>query len=104
MISLLYITFPNEMVATELTNHLITNGLAACRNIFPIQSGYLWQSNFCNDHEIVAIVKTMPSYVLKIEEYILAHHPYEVPCIIRWEAVANADYEAWIQSCLKPII
>lgn len=91
-----YLTHPDEATARRVAAHLVQERLAACSNVFPITSAFWWQDAVQHEGEWVSIVKTRLDLEEKLEAEIRKMHPYEVPCIMRWEARANADYEAWI--------
>lgn len=93
---LFYVTHPDEETAHRVSAHLIDRRLAACANIFPIASAYWWQGATVREGEWVSVIKTRLDLEKRVEEEIRAIHPYEVPCILRFEARANDDYEAWI--------
>ena len=44
-----YSTFPNKKEAKEIGKGLVKNKLAACVNIFPIESIYHWQKKIVKD-------------------------------------------------------
>jgi len=94
---IIYITFPNEKEAKRITEELISKRLIACSNMFPMQSSYRWKGKVQSSDEIVAIVKTRTDNWKKVEEEIKRLHPYEVPCIIRFDVGANPEFEEWIQ-------
>jgi len=92
-----YVTHPNELVAKKVSNFLLDKRLIACYNLHPITSGYWWKGKIENDKEWVAIYKTRTSYWEQLQKTIESVHPYEVPCIVKFEVTANAAYEQWIQ-------
>jgi len=96
MFLVIYITHPSEKVATEVTNYLIERKLVACANIFPIKSAYWWKEKVAHEDEFVSIVKTRNDLWEKVCEEVERIHPYEVPCIVKWEVEANVAYEKWI--------
>ena len=93
---LFYVTHPDEETAQRVCSHLIDRRLAACANIFPVASAYWWQGATVREDEWVSVIKTRLDLEKRVEEEIRQVHPYEVPCILRFEARANDDYEAWI--------
>ena len=95
---MIYSTYPNEATAEKIVKQLVEEKLVACGNSFPIKSAYWWQEAIENDDEWVSIVKTVPKNWTSVEQRITQLHPYEIPCIIKIEAQANAAYEAWIES------
>ncbi|MEO1436127.1 MAG: divalent-cation tolerance protein CutA [Bacteroidota bacterium] len=98
MFLLIYITHPDEATAHSISNHLLEHRLIACANIYPMKSAYWWQGKVANENEWVSIIKTQAEHWDVICQQVEAMHPYDVPCITRMEAHANAAYEAWIIS------
>ncbi len=92
-----YITHPDEATARNISESLVTQGLAACANVFPIQSAYWWLGAVQQEGEWVSILKTRRALESALEKAIQELHPYETPCIMRWEARANEAYERWIE-------
>lgn len=56
--------------------------LAACCNIFPIDSIYSWREKIVEEKGFAVIIKTRKENFKKIEQFILANHPDETPCIL----------------------
>lgn len=95
---LFYVTHPDEATARRVAEHLVNERLAACANVFPITSAYWWQSAVQRGGEWVSILKTRLDLEEKLETEIRKIHPYEVPCVLRFEVRANEAYENWIAS------
>lgn len=93
---LAYITHPDEQTARRIADQLLQQRLIACVNIFPIESAYWWQGAIQRDGEWVSLVKTRIDLETQLEAVVRAAHPYEMPCILRFEVRANADYEHWV--------
>ena len=74
--------------------------LAACANIFPIDSVFQWLGEMQREKECVLLLKTLPSHKQSLQEWILQIHTYEVPCTISWEVDVNDAYGLWIKECL----
>ncbi len=96
-IALAYITCPTRQVAESISRAMIEQGHAACTNIFPISSIYLWQKKIESEDEHVAILKTTQEKWEDLSKAIELAHPYEVPCIMRFDVCANDAYEEWIR-------
>lgn len=77
-----YSTFPNKKEAKEIGEKLIRKKLAACINIFPIESIYFWKNKVTKGKEVVTIIKTQKKNFKKIEKFILKNHSYDTPCIL----------------------
>ena len=95
-ITLFYITTPDEPVAKKLGHLAVETKLAACANIFPIQSVFPWDNKLNEENEFVLILKTSTSLTDKLKGFISEQHPYEVPCIISWDVDVNDAYGNWI--------
>lgn len=93
-----YITCPNEAAARQIGTEIVQQKLAACANFFPIASTYFWDGNLVQDNEWVCLLKTIPGLETAVEKAVAAMHPYDIPCIMRFETRANAAYENWIVS------
>ena len=96
MFTIIYITHPDKATAQQIAQHLVSEKLVACANIFPMQSTYWWNGVAENDDEWVSIVKTRTENWDRVQDTVKKIHPYEVPCIMKWEVEANAAYEQWI--------
>lgn len=92
-----YTTHPDEAAAKNFSEKILERRLAACANIFPIQSTYHWAGAQQSDDEWVALLKTAPELENAFENFARSLHGYEVPCLLRWEVRANSDYENWIR-------
>ena len=87
---------------------MIKKRLAACCNIFPIESIYRWFSfakatknkkeKIVQDKEIVLIVKTLEKNFKEIEKKVKKLHSYTVPCILEIPIKrGNTDYLNWLK-------
>ncbi|NNE28414.1 MAG: divalent-cation tolerance protein CutA [Saprospiraceae bacterium] len=97
----IYITHPDEHSAKKISEHLVAEKLAACANIFPIQSNYWWQGEFQKDDEWVSLIKTTKEMWEAVNDAVEELHPYDIPCLIRHEVKANEAYENWIRENVK---
>jgi periplasmic divalent cation tolerance protein len=98
------VTVPDEENATIIANGLVAEKLAACVNIIPdIRSVYAWQGHIHSDRESLLICKTTEAVWPQLQEWILAHHPYEVPEIVQLPLLQGLPaYLYWMDSCLSP--
>lgn len=96
-----YTTYPDEITARSITAQLLNQRLIACANIFPIQSAYWWEGAVQQEGEWVAVLKTRLSLEQAVEAALLEIHPYETPCIMRFETRANAAYAQWIEESTR---
>ena len=93
-------TASNIDEAKKIANELVKNHLAACVNIVKnIVSIYEWKGEFCEDEEILMIIKSKKSKFEDIEKKIKELHSYEVPEVILLDIKdGNQDYFSWIDS------
>lgn len=93
----LYVTAPPG-AAAELAAALVDERLAACVNRVPCRSTYRWEGEVVEDDaEELLFVKTSDERVAEAEARVAELHPYDVPCIERFEASDVAGpFAAWI--------
>lgn len=97
-----YITFPSKASAKKISQALLKKRLAACVNIFPIESAYWWKGKIENAKEFVAIAKTEKRLFAGLEREIGKMHPYKVPFIGMLDvSKVNREYEKWLCSELR---
>ena len=102
MLVSLYITARDRKEARKLSLFLVKNRLAACSNIFPIESVYWWNGRIQNEKEYAIIAKTKKNNVKKIITAIKKIHSYSVPCVVAWPiAEGNAAYLDWVKNETK---
>jgi periplasmic divalent cation tolerance protein len=94
--SVLYVTHPSKEVAETISQHLLQHKLVAGANLFPIESAYWWQGSIQQEGEWVSIYQAPNQHWEQIQKEIRSLHPYDIPCIIRFQAAANTDYEQWV--------
>lgn len=95
-------TCAQREIAERIAQHLITNHLAACIQIFgPITSIYRWQEQIESTTEWLLLIKTMGEKYHEVEAAIQQLHSYEVPEIIALPVVTGStDYLNWVtQEC-----
>jgi periplasmic divalent cation tolerance protein len=94
----IYITLPNLEKAQEITKTLLENRLIACATMWPCKSMYWWDNKIQDETEYIVFAKTTSdkydNMVMKIQEL----HPYQVPCILKFDAHDNINYADWVIS------
>jgi periplasmic divalent cation tolerance protein len=96
-IIIFYIPCGSSEEAARLGKLAVEQKLAACANVFPIQSVFPWNGSIQSEGEYVCILKTLPYRKAELEEYMTALHAYHIPCIARWTAEVNASYGLWME-------
>lgn len=92
-----YITCRDEKEAVRISKYLLKKRLIACSNTFPIKSMYWWKKKIVADNEIVMLAKTTDKNYEKIKKEVKKLHSYDIPCILKFNAEANKEYEEWVK-------
>ena len=97
MFSMLYSTTDSEESAERISTDLLERRLAACANIIPIRSMYLWKGRIERAKEFAIILKTRKELVDEAMTSIRRMHGYEKPCIVSYDMEkGDKDYLDWI--------
>lgn len=97
-----YITAPTDRAA-EIAEHLVEQRVAACVNRVPCQSTYRWEGELVTDEETILLAKTTVDRYGELVETLRAVHPYETPCIERFDEIdVAADFADWVESACSP--
>ena len=91
-------TCTDRQSAKALAKGLLEERLAACVQILPIESMYVWKGEICNDNEVLLLIKSKTSLFKEISATIVKNHSYEVPEIVQIPITDGlSDYLAWIE-------
>ena len=86
---------PNE--ADALARVLVEEGLAACVNIAPVRSCYIWEGTVNLDPEALLIIKTTRGRFEALRKRIVELHSYSLPEIIALPvAEGHQPYLDWL--------
>jgi periplasmic divalent cation tolerance protein len=97
---LVTVSSPSE--AEAIATILIEEKLAACINIFPVQSIYQWQGNIQQESEFQLVIKTNLAKFSELSSRIQEIHSYAVPEIIALPIVSGAEsYLGWLSDVLN---
>jgi len=100
--SLIITTAPNKEAAKAIAKYLVENRLAACAQMFPIESVYTWKGEICDENEILLFIKSKTELFEKIKTAIKENHTYEVPEIIQIPITDGLpDYLTWIEDHVR---
>ena len=98
--SMVITTTADKESAMSIAKLLVENRLAACVQMFPIESVYFWRGKICDDNETALFIKSKTALFSKISAVIKENHAYEVPEIIQIPITGGLpDYLAWIADC-----
>lgn len=96
-----YVTAPPD-AAEGLARTLVEEGLAACVNRIDCRSTFRWEGSVVDETEVALFIKTVPERYGDVEDRVEELHPYEVPCIERFEAAdAFGPFAEWIAESVE---
>lgn len=95
---LVLVTAPELKTARRLTRLILTERLAACVNLVPrLESHYWWRDKMEKANEVLLLIKTNRKTLPRLEQVVLAAHPYETPEFVVLPFQAGSDaYFQWL--------
>lgn len=91
--------------AARIARVVVEEGLAACVNLWPVQSTYRWDGGLVEDAETTLCLKTAADRADALRSRLVALHPYEVPEVLVLDVDAAAShpaYVAWVRASTRP--
>jgi len=85
-----YITAPPD-AADDIAATLVEERLAACVNSVACESRYWWEGEVRTDDEIILLAKTTDGRYPDLRERVVEVHPYDVPCVERFDEADELD-------------
>jgi periplasmic divalent cation tolerance protein len=86
-----------EADAESIAEALLADGLAACVQIMPIRSRYVWQGEVRREAEQLLLIKTREALFEPVRARIRTQHSYETPEIVALPISAgDVDYLGWL--------
>jgi len=90
----------NEDEADKIASVLVNKKLAACVQMLPVSSRYIWNGELCSDKEVVLLIKCRRDNYAAIEQVILENHSYDLPEILLTPVEGGYNkYLEWIDAC-----
>lgn len=87
----------NEAAAEMLAQQLVEARLAACVQMLPVKSFYVWRGESRKDAEFLLLIKTRSALYAQVEAFIITRHPYDTPEILQMPVSAGASaYLQWL--------
>jgi periplasmic divalent cation tolerance protein len=81
----------------KIAKVLVEERLAACVNVFPVKSYYIWEGKLSEDEEELMIIKTTQEVAKNVKARILELHSYKLPEIIIIPIAGGEErYLQWI--------
>lgn len=94
-----YVTAPDRETARRIARGVVERRLAACANLWSIESTYRWKGKLEDANEVVIVFKTRRDLLRKLIAEVRRLHPYEVPCIVTYPmGPALPEYLDWIDA------
>ncbi|TLZ83626.1 MAG: divalent-cation tolerance protein CutA, partial [Methanobacteriota archaeon] len=75
-----YVTAPDRATAQDIAREVVDRRLAACANLWPVESVYRWHGKREESNEFVIVLKTRAALLPKLIAEVRRLHPSEVPC------------------------
>lgn len=91
------VTAPDLKTARKLARLALKARLVACANLVPrVESHYWWQGKLEQAAEVLLLLKTTTACLAKLENLVLANHPYDTPEFVALPvAGASRRYLDW---------
>jgi periplasmic divalent cation tolerance protein len=100
--SVMFSTTKDRPEAERIAGLLVGQGLAACVQLMPIDSVYMWQGKIETSGEILMLIKTRSDHVKQAMVAIKAAHSYETPEIVSVPIESGLPkYLAWIDEFMS---
>jgi periplasmic divalent cation tolerance protein len=98
------VTVNSPEMGEAIARAIVAEKLAACVNLYPVQSIYAWQGAIQQDSEWQLVIKTDLDYFDQLQVKITAMHPYDVPEIIAIAIVQGSPtYLQWLGENVAPV-
>jgi len=90
-----YITAPTD-AAADIAKTLVEERLAACVNRVDCESVYRWDGAVHTDTEEILLAKTTDEQYEALRDRVVDIHPYDVPCVERFDEGDELDaFATW---------
>ncbi len=97
----IYVTFPSKKSARRISKSLLKDKLIACANIHEGSSMFYWNDKIQEEDETFVFFKSDNSKWKKLKKAIEKLHPYDTPCIAKFDITTNKNFGEWVQETLK---
>ncbi len=96
-------TTASRAQAVDLARAVVNAGLAACVQLLPIHSVYVWQGKLTEDDEHLLLIKTRVARWAELDAFIHARHGYDTPELVRLPIAAGSPrYLDWLAAATTP--
>jgi periplasmic divalent cation tolerance protein len=95
----IYSTCRDLEEARKLSKLIVEKKIAACVNVWPVESCYIWEGTLKCENEHALLIKTNESKVQDIEDIIHQNHLYSTPVVATVDVRrVNRAYKEWMSS------
>jgi periplasmic divalent cation tolerance protein len=95
-------TTDSEEHAERIVDAVLEAKLAACLQLMPIKSCYVWDGKIARDNEVLILIKAKSADYDDLAACIGAAHTYDVPEIVRLDIPAGEkSYLDWITAVTR---
>jgi periplasmic divalent cation tolerance protein len=95
-------TTDSDEHAERIVDSVLAAKLAACLQLMPIKSCYVWDGKIARDNEVLILIKAKSADYDDLAACISTAHTYEVPEIVRLDIAAGAQsYLDWIAAVTR---
>lgn len=91
-------TVETQADATRLAQGMVQARLAACVQVEPIVSHYVWEHALQQGPEFRLVCKTSADALAPLLQWLRGHHPYQLPQLLVQPLQATLDYAAWVEA------
>lgn len=94
-----YIHYPNRAEARRISKLILQRRLAACVSFIKQEDLYWWQGTLVSSSGVITLVATQKKHYQAIEQLVLKHHSYDVPCILQLPVTHVLPiYQRWLNT------
>lgn len=79
-----------------IARQLVEERLAACVNLIPVRSVYVWEGAVQDDAEITLVIKVSEEKLPALRARILELHPYQLPEIVALTVDTGSSHPAYV--------
>lgn len=99
---LIMVSVGNEAEAKLIAKALVEQQAAACVQLMPIQSTYVWEGKFECDAEFLLLIKTRTDFSERVEQIVNSLHSYDVAEVISFDiSEGSHSYLEWIDQMVR---
>lgn len=101
--AILVTTLPNGKSARRIAQDLVRRRLAACVNVVDgATSFYRWKGRVERSRESILVIKSTLKNFRKIEAFLRAAHPYELPEFLELPVRRGSkEYVKWVEASAR---